>query len=118
MSGYINDTNPSTLGGGIPGGQPKGGLLGGESGVQGGGERGVDREVLRRVLNYNTSTFDSDQKAGPFRKANNVFNKEPVKDGSDFTKFKKLEAKNKTYNDSSFGGSNNGSFTFLNRVRS
>ena len=68
--------------------------------------------VMQKVL---VSTERAEQISELFL---NVFNKEPVKDGSDFTKFKKLEAKNKTYNDSSFGGSNNGSFTFLNRVRS
>ena len=108
-------TDPTTLGGGNNGFMPKGGLI---NPMEGGGERGVDREVLRKVFNYTTSEFDSTNRAGPFRKTLNVFNKEPVKDSSDFTKFKKLEAKNKTYNDSSFGGSNNGSFTFLNRVRS
>ena len=41
-----------------------------------------------------------------------------VYDGSDYTRFKKLQAKNKNYNDSSFGGSNNGSYTFLMGVRS
>lgn len=40
-----------------------------------------------------------------------------VYDSSDYTKFKKLQAKLKTYNDSSFGGSNNGSYSFLMRVR-
>lgn len=40
-----------------------------------------------------------------------------VYDGSDYTRFKKLNAKLKTYNDKSFGGSNNGSYTFLMRVR-
>ena len=109
------NSNPSTLGGGAPGAMPKGGLI---NPMEGGGERGVDRGVLRKVFNYTSSDYDSTNRAGPFRKTLNVFNKEPVKDGSDFTRFKKLEAKNKTYNDSSFGGSNNGSFTFLNRVRS
>ena len=40
-----------------------------------------------------------------------------VYDGSDFTRYKRLKALNKTYDDSSFGGSNNGSYTFLMRVR-
>ena len=58
MSGFIGDTNPSILGGGIPGGQPKGGLLGGgagggraaNSGMEGGAERGMNRMFLRRVF--------------------------------------------------------------------
>lgn len=40
-----------------------------------------------------------------------------VYDGSDYTRYKKLKAKLKTYNDSSFGGSNNGAYSFLMRVR-
>ena len=40
-----------------------------------------------------------------------------VYDGSDYVRFKRLVAKNKTYNDSSFGGSNNGSYVPLMRVR-
>jgi len=59
MSGFIGDTFPSQLGGGIPGGQPKGGLVGGGSGgrysgtgIEGGGARGLDRTTLRRVLGF------------------------------------------------------------------
>ena len=40
-----------------------------------------------------------------------------VYDGSDYTRYKKLKAKLNTYNDKSFGGSNNGSYSFLMRVR-
>lgn len=40
-----------------------------------------------------------------------------VYDGSDYTRYKKLKAKLKTYNDKSFGGSNNGAYTFIMRVR-
>jgi hypothetical protein len=41
-----------------------------------------------------------------------------VYDGSDYVRFKKLKAVNRTYNDSSFGGDqSNASFTFINRVR-
>lgn len=40
-----------------------------------------------------------------------------VYDGSDYTRYKKMKAKLKTYNDQSFGGSNNGSYSFLMRVR-
>jgi len=41
-----------------------------------------------------------------------------VYDSSDYIRFKKLQANLKLYNDSSYGGSNNGSFTFINHVRS
>ena len=40
-----------------------------------------------------------------------------VYDSSDYVRFKKLQAKNRNYNDSSFGGSNNGSYPFLMAVR-
>jgi len=41
-----------------------------------------------------------------------------VYDSSDYTRFKKLEARNKTYNDLSFGGDqHNSSYTFLNNLR-
>lgn len=41
-----------------------------------------------------------------------------VYDGSDYVRYKKIKAMNKTYNDSSFGGNNNnGSYVALNRVR-
>jgi hypothetical protein len=58
MSGFIGDSFPSVLGGGIPGAQPKGGLIGGgagagrgaSSGMDGGGARGLDRVVLRSAF--------------------------------------------------------------------
>ena len=40
-----------------------------------------------------------------------------VYDGSDYTRFKKQQAANRSYNDWSFGGSNNGSYTAYSRVR-
>lgn len=40
-----------------------------------------------------------------------------VYDGTDYTRYKKLKAINKTYNDSSFGGANNGSYVALKHVR-
>jgi hypothetical protein len=41
-----------------------------------------------------------------------------VYDSSDYTRFKKMEARNKTYNDLSYGGDqNNGSYSFLNNLR-
>ena len=44
-------------------------------------------------------------------------NVKKVYDSSDYIRFKKLQAYNKTYNDKSFGGSNNGSYSFLNNLR-
>ena len=40
-----------------------------------------------------------------------------VYDSSVYTKYKQLKSVNKTYDDSSFGGSNNGSYSFLLAVR-
>ena len=40
-----------------------------------------------------------------------------VYDGSDYTRYKKLRAVNKTYDDKSFGGANNGAYVALKRVR-
>jgi len=40
-----------------------------------------------------------------------------VYDSSDYIKFKRLRTKMKNYNDISFGGSNNGSYTFLMNIR-
>ena len=40
-----------------------------------------------------------------------------VYDGSDYARYKTLKAINKTYNDKSFGGANNGSFVAYKRVR-
>jgi hypothetical protein len=40
-----------------------------------------------------------------------------VYDGSDYTRFKKMQATNRTYNDYSFGGANNGSQTAIARAR-
>lgn len=56
MSGFVNDTMKSILGGGIPGAQSKGGLIGGGggatggSGMVGGAARGRTRKVLRRAF--------------------------------------------------------------------
>ena len=40
-----------------------------------------------------------------------------VYDGSDYTKFKKQQAVNRNYNDSSYGGDNNSSQVAISRVR-
>ena len=44
-------------------------------------------------------------------------NPRDVYDGSDYTRYKKLRAVNKTYDDKSFGGANNGAYVALKRVR-
>ena len=44
-------------------------------------------------------------------------NQKYVYDSSDFIRYKKLKAINNNYNESSYGGSNNGSYSFLNAVR-
>ena len=161
MSGYIIDTYPSRLGGGIPGGQPKGGLLGGgaatggrggSSGMEGGGHRAFNRLILRRVLNHKVFPNGNPQVITPFRRYFNAgdsagsFNSSPsallgrpisqtgsssmvsrihaprsgvntgdafytgnqkyVYDGADYVRFKKLQATNRNYNDSSNGGEN------------
>jgi len=88
MSGFINDTNPSKLGNGVPGGQPRGGLIGGGangtsgSGMVGSSERGRERRLLRKAFGnmflgnwgsplsgYNNNGTGS---AGPFRRATNA----------------------------------------------
>lgn len=40
-----------------------------------------------------------------------------VYDGSDYVRYRKLRAVNKTYDDKSFGGANNGAYVALKRVR-
>lgn len=40
-----------------------------------------------------------------------------VYDSSDYTTYKKLVAKNKNYNDTSFGGANNGAYTAIMAIR-
>jgi hypothetical protein len=79
MSGFIGDTFPSILGGGIPGAMPKGGLLGGgagggrsgNSGMEGGGQRELVRLTLRRVIG-NTKFPNNNLSITPFRRAMNA----------------------------------------------
>jgi hypothetical protein len=64
--------------------------------------------------NCNTLTMGVTPSQVPLGSGNGSY----VSDSSLYTKFKQLEAVNKTYNDSSFGGdSSNGSYTFLRHVR-
>ena len=85
----------NNLGGGIKGVQPQ--LIGI---MEGGNQRATDRSILRNVYNRNM-----------------LINNKTVSDSSDFIRYKKLGVKLRTYNDKSFGGSNNGSYTFIKRVR-
>jgi hypothetical protein len=171
MSGFIGDSFPSILGGGIPGAQPKGGLLGGGasggrggySGMEGGGERELQRVFLRRVFGntlYPTNPqiitpfrryFNAGDTAGSFNSAPSTLlgnpinqvrsssivsrihangggtsngsafysgNQKYVYDSSNYVRFKKLVAANRTYNDSSFGGQGGSTVSqALNRVR-
>lgn len=178
MSGNLNDTNPSKLGGGIPGFQP--GLLGGGAnsnsgtGMVGSSARSRNRFIMRDAMGKITpiaskigltsqqlsaqaslTPFRAATNAGDLRNAVNsapapgmpnanqiggvgqlrsmVFgigdgtrtgsalysgNPRYVYDSSDYTRFKKLGAELSNYNDLSFGGSNNGSYTFIMNVRS
>jgi hypothetical protein len=101
------------LGGGLPGFQLQ--LL---HLMEGGNERAMDRKVLR-------SAFPTQQEAGcsPFNVSINNCKKVIYSCGSkklgsssasERTKFLKLKAINQNYNDKSFGGSNNASFTAIN----
>lgn len=77
MSGYTNDSNPSTLGGGAPGVVFN--LLGGGAnsnswtGMVGGGERGLNRLVLREAFKTNNVNPNLNPivraVCGPFRAA-------------------------------------------------
>ncbi len=171
MSGNIDDTSPSKLGGGVPGFIPTGGF----ANMVVGGDISVSRRVLRSSFKSNDVKHNGSVIAkatcGPFRASNfggDVLsrhnqscgatnqvtgtrgqlrglklgdsvsssdcqkltngvtpnqvklassNVKKVYDSSDYIRFKKLQAYNKTYNDKSFGGSNNGSYSFLNNLR-
>ena len=75
MSGFIGDSFPSILGGGVPGAMPKGGLLGGGagggragySGMEGGGQREIQRLTLRRAFG-NTKFPGNPSIITPFRR--------------------------------------------------
>ncbi len=155
MSGFINSTMPSILGGGVPGSQPIGGLY---QDAMDGNNRAIDRSVLRRSFGnmYNQGfgksplyySRNGGSRCGPFRSAfnagdvlgtvnqavdskygiehnnlninhfNNLTNStllnngqsayagnpKKVYDASDYIRYLKLVAKNKTYNDLTVGG--------------
>ena len=86
--------------------------------MEGGNDRAMDRKVLR-------SAFNTQEEAGcsPFNVSINNCKKVIYSCGSkklgsssasERTKFLKLKAINQNYNDKSFGGSNNASFTAIN----
>jgi len=56
---------------------------------------------------------------GPRNDGNSYYTGNPkyVYDSSVYTRYKQLKSVNKTYDDKSFGGSNNGAYTFLLAVR-
>lgn len=56
---------------------------------------------------------------GSVKEGGSAFSGNPhyVYDSSDYIRFKKLGANLKTYNDKSFGGSNNGSYSFIMNIR-
>jgi len=166
MSGYIYDTKPSKLGGGVAGGQPR--LLGGKYGMIGSSERSRFRFIQRNMSSplamlVNKKVIAENYKTGltPFRQYTNsgdltlsvnsgphrllpqtgqingikasmlrakgdsvlagqaAFSGNPkyVYDSSDYIRFKTLTATVKTYNDKSFGGANNGAYSFIMHVR-
>jgi len=75
MSGFIGDSFPSILGGGVPGAMPLSGLIGGgagggrgsSSGMEGGGQRELERVTLRRALG-NTRFPGNPSNITPFRR--------------------------------------------------
>ena len=164
-------SNPSSLGGGMPGVANK--LIGGGAnstsgtGMVGGSARSRERFTLREAWNGSAATGRVNNRkisATPFRAVNNAgdllnrmyyssggsnqvtnvrnqygwdilagsvkksndgtgipsatCNTKFVYDGSDYTKFKKLQAINRNYNDLSFGGSNNSTQSVIASVRS
>jgi len=88
----------SILGGGIPGSQPKGGLP--SNVVDGGNTRNINRIILRKAFGNNLFNLTSDlNRTTPFRETiNTTNNPKYVYGSSDYMRFKKLEAINKTYN--------------------
>ena len=136
MSGYKGDTNPSSLGGGVPGK-----FEAGFGNTMVGSNVAMNRKKLRKAFKTNKLTDNGTNKksaAGPFRTAFNLGdplgrrnvrkttsnvplqngNAKFVSDSSLYTEFKHLRAVNLTYNDKTGGGDeSNASFSDLNRVR-
>lgn len=72
-----------------------------------------------QVNNITPVSLKYDVAAGGIRTGKAAYTGNPkyVHDSSDFARFKKLKAIGNNYNDSSFGGSNNGAFSAIMRVR-
>lgn len=89
---------PSILGGGKRGSQPNGGLL--SNIIDGENTRNINRIVLRSAFGNNMFNLNNNlNRATPFRETiNTTNNPKYVYGGSDYIRFKKLEAINKTYN--------------------
>jgi hypothetical protein len=82
--------------------------------TEGGGDRSNERNILVR------SGFSTTQTTGcsPLNQFLRNCKKYNIASASDRTKFLKLEAINRNYNDSKFGGDqSNGSFTALKHIR-
>lgn len=63
---------------------------------------------------YRNTIGGNPSEGGSVHKGNGATgNQHYVYDSSDYIKFKRLMAKNKNYNDSSFGGSNNGAYVHI-----
>ena len=136
MSGYKGDSNPSSLGGGVPGK-----FEAGFGNTMVGSNVAMNRKKLRKAFKTNKINDNGTIKkstAGPFRTAFNLGdplgrrnvrkttsnvplqngNARFVSDSSLYTEFKHLRAVNLTYNDKTGGGDeSNASFSDLNRVR-
>lgn len=97
-------------------------------------ERGTDRSILRKAMGF---SFLHDKPYTPFKMNQNVVpfcgadgsnhgsppckgemgNPKYVNDSSDYIRFKKLSAKNRNYNDSSFGGDDSSAAQSTLRMR-
>ncbi len=71
----------------------------------------INRSVIRRHhVSSNSDNFKSVEQRGTTTQL-------PCKDGSDYVAYKRRVALTRNYNDTSFGGSNNGASQALFRVR-
>ena len=70
-------------------------------------------------LNMRAGSILNIKSGGAHNDGSALFSGNPkyVYDGADYIRYKKLKALNKNYNDSSFGGANNGSYVALKRTR-
>ena len=81
-------------------------------------EGGSDRSTSRTILRRSAFSLNGVMGCSPLNNLQRNCKKTYTADASDRTKFLKLKAINKTYNDNSFGGDqNNGSYLAIKRVR-